>query len=143
MDVIATAPTRFYSKFHDSKSTKPSRSIRCDVWIVERMCYRQTDRPTDTALSHLKRSSYITDDEDDDDDDDNDDDDVKIVQRMRYRQTDRPTDTALSHLKRSKVTSLTMKMTTMMMTTTMATCGSSNECVTDRQTDPRTQLCRT
>ena len=48
--------------------TRPSRPIRCDVWIVERMRYRptnrqtdrQTDRPTDTAsyrgaLSHLKR----------------------------------------------------------------------------------------
>ena len=27
--------------------TRPSRPIRCDVWIVERMRYRQTDRPTD------------------------------------------------------------------------------------------------
>ena len=40
---------------------RPSRSIRCDVWIVERMRYRPTDRPTETdtasyrgALSHLK-----------------------------------------------------------------------------------------
>ena len=45
-------------------SARPSRPIRCDVWIVERMRYRptdrQTDRPTDTAsyrdaLLHLKR----------------------------------------------------------------------------------------
>jgi len=39
--------------------TRPSRPIRCDVWIVERMRYRPTDRQTDTAsyrgaLSHLK-----------------------------------------------------------------------------------------
>ena len=26
--------------------TRPSRPIRCDVWIVERMRYRPTDRPT-------------------------------------------------------------------------------------------------
>ena len=26
---------------------RPSRPIRCDMWIVERMRYRQTDRPTD------------------------------------------------------------------------------------------------
>ena len=36
--------------------TRPSRPIRCDVWIVKRMRYptdkptdQQTDRPTDTA----------------------------------------------------------------------------------------------
>merc|ERR1712074_134300 len=43
--------------------TRPSRPIRCDVWIIERMRYRQTNQPTnqptDTAsyrgaLSHLK-----------------------------------------------------------------------------------------
>ena len=47
----------------DKKKTRPSRPIRCDMWIVERMRYptdRQTDRPMDTssyrgALSHLKR----------------------------------------------------------------------------------------
>ena len=38
--------------------TRPSRPIRCDVWIVERMRY-PTDQPTDTASysgasSHLK-----------------------------------------------------------------------------------------
>ena len=26
--------------------TRPSRPIRCDVWIVERMRYQPTDRPT-------------------------------------------------------------------------------------------------
>ena len=43
--------------------TRPSRPIRCDLWIVERMRYptnQPTDQPTDTAsyrgaLSHLKR----------------------------------------------------------------------------------------
>ena len=39
--------------------TRPSRPIRCAGWIVERMRYRPTDRPTDTAryrgaLVHLK-----------------------------------------------------------------------------------------
>ena len=29
------------------KGTRPSRPIRCDVWIVERMRYRPTNRPTD------------------------------------------------------------------------------------------------
>ena len=32
------------------EKTRPSRPIRCDVWIVERMRYptdRPTDRPTD------------------------------------------------------------------------------------------------
>ena len=46
--------------------TRPSRPIRCDVWIVKQMRYptdRPTDQPTDTAsyrgaLSHLKRKSY-------------------------------------------------------------------------------------
>ena len=46
--------------------TWPSRPIRCDVWIVKRTRYRQTDRPTDQptdtaiyrgALSHLKHGS--------------------------------------------------------------------------------------
>ena len=45
------------------KRTRPSRPIRCNVWIVERMRYptdRPTNWPTDTAsyrgaLSHLKR----------------------------------------------------------------------------------------
>ena len=45
------------------KEARPSRPIRCDVLIVERMRYRQTDQPTDQptdrasyrgALSHLK-----------------------------------------------------------------------------------------
>ena len=52
------------------EKTRPSRPIRCDVMIVERMRYRQTDRQTDRqtnqptnptdiasyrgALSHLK-----------------------------------------------------------------------------------------
>ena len=27
--------------------TRPSRPIRYDMWIVERMRYRQTDRPTE------------------------------------------------------------------------------------------------
>ena len=41
------------------KETRPSRPKRCDVWIVEQMRYRPTDRSTDTAsyrgaLSHLK-----------------------------------------------------------------------------------------
>ena len=41
------------------RETRPSRPIRCDVWIVEWMRYRPTNRPTDTAsyrgaLSHLK-----------------------------------------------------------------------------------------
>ena len=49
--------------------TRPSRPIRCDVWIVERMRYptdRPTDQQTDTAsyrgaLSHLKsRITYST-----------------------------------------------------------------------------------
>ena len=38
------------------KQTRPSRPIRCDVWIVERMRYptnqltdQPTDQPTDTA----------------------------------------------------------------------------------------------
>ena len=31
-----------------------------DMWIVERMRYRQTDRPTDTALPHLKRSKVTS-----------------------------------------------------------------------------------
>merc|ERR1712002_1334507 len=44
----------------DMRETRPSRPKRCDVWIVERMRYQPTDRPTDTAsykgvLSHLKR----------------------------------------------------------------------------------------
>ena len=51
--------------------TRPSRPIRCDVWIVERMRYptdqptdRLTNRPTDTfsyrgALSHLKMKVKI------------------------------------------------------------------------------------
>ena len=43
--------------------TMPSRPLRCDVWIVERMRYRQTDQPTNRptvrpsytgALSYLK-----------------------------------------------------------------------------------------
>ena len=29
------------------KKTRPSRPIRCAVWIVERMRYRPTDQPTD------------------------------------------------------------------------------------------------
>jgi len=42
---------------------RPCRPIRCDVWIVQRMRYRPTNRPTDQqtdtasyrgALSHLK-----------------------------------------------------------------------------------------
>ena len=42
------------------KKTRPSRPIRCAVWIVEPMRYRPTDRPTDIAsyrgaLAHLKR----------------------------------------------------------------------------------------
>ena len=54
-------------------STWPSRPIRCDVWIVERMRYQPTNRPsnqptnrpTDTAsyrgaLSHLKSTSQHT-----------------------------------------------------------------------------------
>ena len=47
-----------------TKSTRPSRPIMCDVWIVERMRYptdRPTNQPTDTAsyrgaLAHLKRN---------------------------------------------------------------------------------------
>ena len=43
----------------EPEKTRPSRPIRCDVWIVERMRYRPTDQPTDTAsyrgaLSHVK-----------------------------------------------------------------------------------------
>ena len=45
-----------------NEETWPSRPIRCDMWIVERMRYptnRPADRPTDTAsyrgaLSQLK-----------------------------------------------------------------------------------------
>merc|ERR1712074_522345 len=44
------------------KETRPSRPIRCAVWIVEQMRYRPTNRPTDTAsyrgaLSHLKKAA--------------------------------------------------------------------------------------
>ena len=50
------------------KVTRPSRPIRCDVWIVERMRYptdRPTNRPTDTAsyrgdLSHPKNLNIST-----------------------------------------------------------------------------------
>ena len=46
--------------------TRPSRPIRCDMWIVERMRYptdRPTNRQTDTAgcrgaLSHLKTITW-------------------------------------------------------------------------------------
>ena len=50
------------------KQTRPSRPIWCNVWIVERMRYQQTDQPTDRpadrasyrgALSHLKRWNKI------------------------------------------------------------------------------------
>ena len=46
-------------------STRPSWPIRCDVWIVERMRYRPTNRLTDTAsyrgaLSHLKTDRQST-----------------------------------------------------------------------------------
>ena len=42
------------------RETRPSRPMRCDVLIVERMRYRPTNRPTDRAsyrdaFSHLKR----------------------------------------------------------------------------------------
>ena len=49
----------------EKKRTRPSWPIRCDMWIVEQMRYRQTDQPTDQptdtasyrgALSHLKTS---------------------------------------------------------------------------------------
>ena len=48
-----------------TRKTRPSRPIRCAVWIVERMRYRPTDRPTDTAsyrgaLSHLKTESVYS-----------------------------------------------------------------------------------
>ena len=36
--------------FSQRQQTRPSRPIRCDVWIVERMCYptdQPTNRPTD------------------------------------------------------------------------------------------------
>ena len=34
-------------RIHGSMKTRPSRPIRCAVWIVERMRYRPTDQPTD------------------------------------------------------------------------------------------------
>ena len=34
--------------------TRPSRPIRCDVCIVERMRYRQTDQPTDGHIRLLR-----------------------------------------------------------------------------------------
>ena len=37
--------------------TRPSRPIRCDVWIVERMRYRQTERPTDQPTSYIGRGA--------------------------------------------------------------------------------------
>ena len=49
-------------KAKEKVGTRPSRPIRCDVWIVDRMRYpidQQTDRLTDTNscrgdLSHIK-----------------------------------------------------------------------------------------
>ena len=34
-------------KDKDKGKTRPSRPIRCDVWIVERMRYQPTNRQTD------------------------------------------------------------------------------------------------
>ena len=42
------------------KKTRPSRPIRCDLWIVEQMLNQQTDRPTNqltNGQSQLKRCS--------------------------------------------------------------------------------------
>ena len=60
LSVLSTLLSRSYK-------TRPSRPIRCDMWIVERMRYptdQQTDQPTDTAiyrgvLSHLKTSTLV------------------------------------------------------------------------------------
>ena len=40
-------------------STRPSRSIRCDVSIVEQIRYQSTDRPTDTASYRAPKKLLI------------------------------------------------------------------------------------
>ena len=39
-----------------ANETRPSRPIRCDVWIVERMRYRPTDRPTNQRTEWVVES---------------------------------------------------------------------------------------
>ena len=59
---------RFMKNVHKVK-TRPCRPIRCDVWIVERMRYQPTNRPTDRpkdtasyrgALSQITRPTPIS-----------------------------------------------------------------------------------
>ena len=45
--MMSKKSTRKMLKFHENKAKWANR---CDVWIVERMRYRPTDGPTDTAI---------------------------------------------------------------------------------------------